>query len=314
MRYLVNYENSVVVIPKKALLDKLPDAGELELKFLLRFLADEELRSDYDTHADMLVAELKCDRSALDSALSYWRGAGIITPEKSTSKRKVARHATIPSYTGEELGRIIDENGLSMIIDECQRITGKVFNVTEVNRIAALNSYYGLEPEFILLLFTYCADKNKLSLKYIEKTAYDLSDQGIDTIEKLEEHIKKEEEKRSLESRLRRLFGWGERALTPTEKKHLTQWSDEFSYTEDVITEAYNITVEKTGKLSLPYLTKILSNWHGKGLHTLKDVQSAMEEYAKSKEDKPTEAKDSFDVDEFFELSLKRSREKMIKS
>ena len=313
MKYDINYATSVLVLPRDALLDKLCEAGETEIKFLIRFASDEELRGDYDKHADSLASELKCERSDVDSALAYWRGAGVIScSQNDEKKRKVARHSSLPSYTGEELSRIIDENGLSMIIDECQRITGRVFNATEINRIAALNSYLGLEPEFILLLFVYCANKGKTTLKYIEKTAYDLYDIGIDSTDKLEEHIKKEEQAKSLEVKLRKMFGYGDRALTPTEKKYFRSWSEELHYGEDIIREAFNITIEKTNKVALAYLNKILCNWYEHGYKTTEDVQNALMEYEKSKEKKMSDSQDSFDVDEFFELSLKRSRDRIV--
>ncbi len=312
MNYIVNFGTGVINIPRDGVLDKLATAGERELKFLIRFMADEDLRSNYEECADNVATELSLSRAAIDAALSYWQGAGVITSKEGTAKKKkVARFATLPSYSGEEISKIVNENGLSEIIDECQRLTGKIFNNTEINRIAALNSYLGLESDYILLLFSYCAARGKCALKYIEKAAYDLSDRGINTTDKLELFIKLEDEKRSLEGKLRTMFGFGDRELTPTEKKYFSTWAD-LGYNEDVIREAFNITVEKAGKLSLHYLNKILLNWKEKGLNTLEDVQRATEEYKQKKEDKKaSDSKESFDVNEFFELSLKRSREKM---
>lgn len=311
MKYDINYSNSVMVLPKDGVISKLSGAGETELKFLLAFASNPDLQEDYEANADKAANELNIDRAAFDSALAFWRGAGIITSSAQKAKeRKVARHATLPSYTGEELSRIIDENGLAAVIDECQRITGKVFNITEVNRIAALNSYLNMSADHILLLFAYCSERENVSLKYIEKTAYNLYDIGVDSFDKLEQYIKTEEQKRALEGKLRTLFGWGDRALTPAEKKHISTWSDEYNYSIDIITEAYNITVEKTGKLALAYLSKILANWYDHGYKTLSDVQNALSEYERSKENQAS-SKKSFDSNEFFELALKRSREKM---
>ena len=300
MNYEINYGNGVVSVPAAAL-DKLSGAGETELKVLLAVCSG----------AEDICTVTGCDETAVKSALSFWRGAGILSGEKQLKERKVVRHATVPSYTGEELSRIIDENGLAMIIDECQSLTGRVFNITEVNRIAALNSYLGLSGEYILLLFSYCAEHGKTSLKYIEKTAYDLYDRGIDSTEALEEHIRREEEKHSLEVKLRKLFGWGDRTLTPSEKKHIGTWSDEYNYTFDIIEEAYFITIEKANKFSIQYLSKILYNWNNSNLRTLEDVRTSLAEYEKAKQQKP-EDNSSFDVDEFFELALKRSRDKIL--
>lgn len=300
MKYNINYGNRVISLPG-ASIDKLSAAGETELKVLLAVCSG----------AEDISACTGCSNADIESALAFWRGAGILEGEKKT-ERKVKRHASDIHYSGEELGRILDENGLGDIINACGNIIGKpITNQTEVSRIAALNSYLGLDGEFILLLFTFCAEIGKTSLKYIEKTGYDLYDMGIDTVEKLEEHIRRREEFHQLENKLRTMFGMGDRALTPTEKKHFTQWYEEYGYGIDIITEAYDITVEKTGKLSIPYLSKILSNWHSKNLHTLEDIKTSLAEYEKAKTEKQ-EGNSSFDVDEFFELALKRSRDKIL--
>ncbi len=305
MKHEFNYGNGVIVLPD-SVVDKLDNTAELELKVLLL------LASERDISPEMIAVKLNSDIGTIEAALSYWRGAGVISSAKPLKEKKVSRHASDIHYTGEELSRILDENGLNKIIDACGAIMGKVFtNTTEISRIAALNSYLGLDGEFILLLFTYCNEKGKNSLKYVEKTAYELYDKGVDTVEKLEEHIRRAEEFHSLENKLRTLFGIGDRALTSTEKKHFTTWFEEYDYGIDVITEAYDITVAKTGKLSLPYLAKILLNWYNKGLKRIEDVRASLEEYEKAKEEKNTE-NSSFDIDEFFELALKRSNEKML--
>ncbi|MBQ3183550.1 MAG: DnaD domain protein [Clostridia bacterium] len=301
MKYEINYGNGVVCVPVSAL-DKLSQAGETELRVLLALCSG----------AEDIASATGLEEASIASSLAFWRGAGIISGEKKTAERKVSRHATVPTYTGEDLSRIIDENGLSAIIDECQSLTGRVFNITEVNRIAALNSYLGLSGEYILLLFSYCAEHGKTTLKYIEKTAYDLYDRGIDSTEALEEYIRREEAKHTLENKLRKLFGWGERTLTPSEKKHISTWSDEYNYTFDIIEEAYFITIEKAQKFSIQYLSKILYNWNNSNLRTLEDVKASLARYEKAKSEEQQNTGSSFDVDEFFELALKRSRDKIL--
>lgn len=305
MKYNINYGNGVVVLPH-SVIDRLDNTAELELRVLLL------LASDNNISPDIIAHKLGTDIQAVETALSYWRGAGIISQNGSVKEKKIARHTSDISYSGEELSNILDENGLREVIEAAGNIIGKVFsNQTEISRIAALNSYLGLDGEFILLLFAHCHEKGKDSLKYIEKTAYDLYDRGVDTVEKLEEHIRREEEFHSLENKLRTLFGMGDRAFTPTEKKHFTTWFEEYNYGIEVITEAYDITVEKTGKLSLPYLAKILLNWHNKGLVTIDDVRKSLSDYEKAREEKK-EGNSSFDIDEFFELALKRSKDNIL--
>lgn len=306
MKYEINYGNGVVVLPV-SVIDKLDSTAEFELRVLLL------LASDRDISPEMIALKLNTDVQAVDAAISYWRGAGVISSAVPVKEKKVARHASDIHYTGEELSKILDENGLNEIIDACGAIIGKVFtNTTEISRIAALNSYLGLDGEFILLLFSYCKEKGKTSLKYVEKTAYELYDKGIDSVEGLESYIRRCDELHSLENKLRTLFGMGDRSLTATEKKHFNTWFDEYNYGIEIITEAYDITVAKTGKLSLPYLSKILLNWHNKGFSTVEDVRASLAEYEKAKTEKKADSS-SYDIDEFFELALKRSNEKMLK-
>lgn len=312
MKYELFFDSAVVNLPA-SVMDKLPDIGECELKLLLCLSHDKEILEDFENNEDKLCAYLGVEKSELESALSYWRGTGII---KSADKKKGKKRTTprsMPTYTGVEIEEIVDNNNLSEILSECQRITGKLYNQTEASKIAALNSYLNLDAEFILLLFQYCSDNNHSSLRYIEKTAYSLFDMGIDTTEKLEAYIIAQDERNSLEGKLRSMFGWGERKLTPTETKHITSWVNDFHYGIEVIEEAYNITVEKTGKLSLPYLSKILSNWYEHGYKTIEDIHRALAAYEADKLSVNNKKSDSFDVDEFFELSLKRSREKIEK-
>jgi DNA replication protein DnaD len=39
------------------------------------------------------------------------------------------------------------------------------------------------------------------------------------------------------------------------------------------VAEAHDRTVLNTGKLSWPYLDKILQAWHSRGLHSLREIQ-----------------------------------------
>ena len=309
MKYELSFGNSVINLPS-SVAGKLPEAGENELKFLLYFSINPELCSDFEKNAKEISKQLSISENELEAALSFWRGAGVIVTSKKRPE-KISVPKSIDTYTGEEIKEIVETNGLESILYECQRITGKLYNQTEVSKIAALNSYLNLDAEYILLLFQYCNDKGNSSLRYIEKTAYALFDEGIDTFDKLELYIRSLDEKKSLEGKLRRMFGWGDRKLTPSENKHIATWINDYHYDLGVIEEAYNITVEKTGKLSLPYLSKILSNWYEHGYKTIEEIHSAMDAYEAGKLNVNNKNNDNFDVDEFFELALKRSKKKL---
>ncbi len=48
---------------------------------------------------------------------------------------------------------------------------------------------HGLSPEFILTVMGYCKSIDKLSMRYVEKTAASWQEKGIDTVPEAERYI-----------------------------------------------------------------------------------------------------------------------------
>ena len=86
----------------------------------------------------------------------------------------------MPSYTTSELTAILEKRkDAAQLIDECQRVIGKIFNPHEIGVVLGLQDYLGLEGEYILILFDHCSRMGKKSLQYIKKRAFTLYDEGI---------------------------------------------------------------------------------------------------------------------------------------
>ena len=71
-------------------------AGKVELMLLLALSSDSALMNDYESAADSTAAALGVSRTALDAALGFWIGAGLLTkdgeaiaaPEVTDPRRK----------------------------------------------------------------------------------------------------------------------------------------------------------------------------------------------------------------------------------
>lgn len=316
MNIQINFGNEVFSLPRAAA-DYLGQADTTDLRSLILLASDAALRCSCDVGE--LAKRIGCRRDKAEASLRFWTETGIITQDnscpqeckKSAGQEQKRPADQIPTYTGEELQRLLDENTGSRrrLLDECQNIAGKVFNVLETNKVIAMSDYLGLENEHILMLFAYCRSHGKTSVHYIERTAYNLYNEGIDTLAKLEVYIKEKEAYESAEGKLRALFGFGERALTPAERSYIKRWTAEFGFPFEIIERAYQVTVDNThpGKLSLAYMNKILENWHTAGYTSLDEIDAALEAYKKGKEKEGGTG--SFDTNEFFSLALKRSYE-----
>ena len=171
--------------------------------------------------------------------------------------------------------------------------------------------------------------RGKRAVGYVEKTAYNLYDEGIDSAAKLEEYIKKKEEKEREEAHLRSLFGLGSRALTAKERQAFTQWLHEWKLPEEVLVRAYEQTVENTGKYSLAYMSRVLESWYMAGLCSIEKLDeyerkrmtsvggASKTGAARSAHGASGAAQggaDSFDTDRFVELALARSYDALRRS
>ena len=177
-----------------------------------------------------------------------------------------------------------------------------------------------------MLMFCYYSEKFKaegkrLTVAYIEKTAYALYNDGIDTLEKFEKYVKDQEAYGSITGRMRRLFGVGDRSFTKTEKSYHTKWIKDWQMPYELIEYAYDITVDAKGKLIYPYMSKILSDFHDENITTLEAAEARTDGYrSKLKEEREksgqsfgSDVKSSFDSQEFFDRALKRSYHAMKK-
>ncbi len=312
MKYNVLYKDGAVCLPASAFLncDTL-----LEVRFLMLLSYDRAL---CDADDAVLAEQLGCTLSELEKTSSSLRSKGLLEGEK-----KLAPSAAGKNLTGKEIsGAIENDSTLKQLIEECEAICGKVFTTTDISKIVSLKNTLGLDSETVLLLFYYHFEKldavgKKLTVSYVEKSAYSLYNQGIRTLDALQSYIKENERRNSNKYKVARLFGIGERAFTKKEEKFFDKWFIEWEMPFELIEAAFEIAVDNTGKAGLEYMSKILSDWHDSGIRTVEQAEKANADFKaanKNKQkfvEKPSNNGASFDTEEFFEKARKRSEAMM---
>ena len=282
------------------------NAGKSELAVLLAVSGGGE--------ADVSAVASLCNltEAEVTEALAFWRGAGIINTDATSSEKKESVAAKAPSpksysMTGMEIERVCGENPtLRTTIEKCQTIFGKVFGTSESGVFVYLYDHLRLDCEYILLLASYCKRTGHDSVRYFEKTALSLFDRGIDTVGKLEKYFMDENRRGELEGIIRRLYGMGARALTSTEKEYLRVWSSEWDTSEELIEAAYEEMMKNLPAPKMSYENKILKNWHDAGVKTVAEAK----EKGLIGAAKPGKSDNgpSFDLGEFFELAVQRGK------
>ncbi len=312
------YGKSAVVLPGSVAF-KLDRATKRDLKILFA-IADGREKSESE-----IAALVGCTESELLASVAFWRGAGVIdiidgesTPElteteaepvpepakkkteKASKKAEADLSDELPRYTTLELNRLLAENqDSSMLVDECQRIAGKIFNPHEISVLVGLRDYLCLDNDYIMILLANCVEHGKKSLQYLKKRAFSLCDEGINDPVTLHEHLIRLDAASSLEGEIRKLFGMRDRELTTKEKKFISKWVIEYAYSIDVIKKAYEMTVDAIGQSSPAYTNAIIERWYAAGLKDIDAIE------ASESEKLPVEG--SFDTNDFFESALRRS-------
>ena len=312
-----NFWQEVLVLPA-SVLSHLDAATPEQLRVLLWLASDLSLATKHKQLAKLAG----CDVATAREAVSFWCNCGIMgeegestvpamasVPTDSPVKKKLQRADELPNYTSGELAELLEARAsVRVLIDEAQRILGKMFNPNDVNIMVGMLDYLGMNEECILLLLAHCKRIGKSNLRAIEKYAYSMVDKGINDAETMEEEICRVEAMLTFEGEVRTLFGMKSRALTSKENKMLSAWLS-FGYDISIVRMAYEITVNATGEASLPYTNAILEKWNANAWKTVAEIETGMNAEREKREGVSNNKKElgnSFDTDDFFEAALQR--------
>ncbi len=324
------FRNDVLCLPASVLAQSGADAVQLRT---LLWLASDLTLAQKPTQLAKLA---DCDAKSAKAAVRFWQSAGVLAsddeepaslptmaevqpkPQNTAVEKKPLRRADeLPTYTSVELAELMEKRaGVRTMVDEAQRILGKMFNPSEINILVGMLDYLGICEEGILMILAHCKRIGKTNLRAIEKFAYTCVDKGITEPGALEEEFKTLEALHSFEGQVRTLFGMKSRALTSKESKMLRAWVS-FGYDIEIVRRAYEMTVNATNEPSVAYANAILERWNADGLHSAEEIDRAMEEQRSKKtgkagaSQKETVLGNSFDTDDFFEAALKRSFREM---
>ena len=312
----LNFWQEVLVLPA-SVLSHLDAATPEQLRVLLWLASDLTLATKHKQLAKLAG----CDVATARNAVKFWCEHGVMGEETETAtpamataqaeaptKKKLQRADELPNYTSGELSDLLEARAsVRLLIDEAQRILGKMFNPSDVNIMVGMLDYLGMNEECILLLLAHCKKIGKSNLRTIEKFAYTLVDKGINDVESMEAEICAMEAMYTFEGEVRALFGMKTRAMTSKESKMLSAWLS-FGYDINIVRMAYEITVNATGEASLPYTNAILEKWNANGWKTAAEIEAGMNAEREKRENAANkkELGNSFDTDDFFEAALER--------
>ena len=289
MAYTIDFGpwGSIFAVPAAVADRHLKFCSEAQLNVLL--LALQQGQSPVDTAG--IAGRLGLTEAEVDDCLQYWQEAQLFTegsapqPEKAgpapaePPKKTVEEGVTTIRSRGHlspgEVNALLREDKrFAGLAAELEKARGSVLSPSEREILAYLCGSLELTPEYLLVAAAYCRDRGKKKMSYLEKMVAGWLEEGIDTYEKAEVHIRRLTRQEDDEGRIRRLFGLPERALTAREKACINRWCGEYMTPDALIKLAYDRAVEATGKVSFAYIDKVLAAWAAKGITTVEAAEA----------------------------------------
>lgn len=307
---------SVFAVPSCVVDDHLKIAGGDHIKVLLCMLRN----ADKNLSLSEISAASGVTPDTAEEALIFWeeRGVienngGVIIPKQgkaentdilSAADSKTVARAKLTSdiqFPPREIARTVNgDDAFRCLCSTFERLAGRPTKHSERNTLMVITDEIGLPSEVALMLVEYCFSMDKATPAYMKSVALDWVECGIDNIVKAEERITVLSVRSTLEGKLRSKFRMTS-AFSKKQKEIIAGWA-ESGISEELIDEAYEKTLNATGKLSFPYMDSILRSWISKGIT----------EPGQIADDKPVQitAESSFDIDALEQSSYERYRKK----
>ena len=328
---------SIFAVPTSVVDDNIRLASVLQLKVLLYMLR----HSEENLTGEDIASALSLDKADTEDAMIFWQERGLLVKSDETAKPLLHIEATTdvtitkapenpaqvqkkvsdiplsrPSH--EQIAARLQEcKEFSGLFAEAQATLGKTIGYDGQSVLIMMHDSYGLPFEVILMAVEYSVSQKKTGFSSIAKLGKLWSEQGIDTLESAMEYIEEHNAVNETWNKLRSLTDITNRTPTSKQRGYLVAWVKEYGYDENIIYYAYEESVDRTGKMSMPYMDKIIRTWHEKGVKTPMDIQREkarwQEEREKklpkknsSKDNTPTLLRDepSYDLDAFTKKAM----------
>ncbi len=131
---------------------------------------------------------------------------------------------------------------------------------------------YNVDPALIVKAFSYCKHKKNIkNVNYVGGVIRNWYDQGISTLDQLQEHLIRQGERYGLYDRVYKALGFHFRDPAESDMKIMDQWADTFQLSMEVILKACE-AASKTANPNIKYIDSILTSWHHKGVKEIEDI------------------------------------------
>lgn len=321
--------NSVFCVPAVVVDKYLKLAGEGDIKVLLFLLRN----SGRDFSEKEIAEELHITDEQVEESILFWRqrkvldvdklgeitplitAEGNVTAEKTKESAKAASSISesnvhkvnlerTPDFPPVEIAKTVRASDeANYLFKHCENLYGRPLKHNEQRTLMLILEDACLPVEVALILVDCCFSIKKATPAYMRTMAIEWAESEINTIEKAEQRMDETVNLSGAVERFRKMFEVNS-AFSKQQKDMINAWVNQYQFSDEMINEAYQRTLNATGKLAFPYMNKVLLSWHSKGIKTPDQISD-------DSKPKPVEKGEnsSFDIKKIEQLMLERQNQ-----
>ncbi|MBR6509392.1 MAG: DnaD domain protein [Clostridia bacterium] len=275
MDYYVNFASltSVFTVPATVVDNHLKLAKAEHIKVLLYIMRN----FNEEINVKNIAEKIAVSEYDVKEALLYWADASILLPKeappKTEEKKKAVAKCEKPSRS-DVAKRGLEDPKIQYMLTQTQSKFGRNLKGNEASSLVWLYDDLGLDVSVILLIVQYAVTHKRANISFIESTAVNWYNEGINSIAQAEEELNKITLTETAWGIVCKAFSIERRKPSKKEAEYSYKWLEEWKITEQQLSEAYEECVNIKTKLNMPYIDGILANWHKSGGKSADEVKS----------------------------------------
>ena len=233
---------------------------------------------------DRAAARLRWQDARLRPAWERLAALGLVEARTEPPPPPPRQDDPPPEYSREEITAAQErEPAFQGLGREMESRLGRVFSDNDLKCLYTMYDHLGLPPEVILLLTGWAVRRERRQknnpavcprMPALQKEAFRWKRLGLDTLDRAEEFLRREEGVDRREWAVLSAVGVAERRpAVAREREFIAAWVD-MGMSDELIRLAYERTVYQKGAMNWPYMNKILQSWRQAGYQTAAQVEA----------------------------------------
>ncbi len=226
-----------------------------------------------------LTKEMRWEQARMDAAERVLKEIGLIAPDAEQPDH--LREPERKVYQQEEIAFQLERNAdFRQLTAQVESRLGKRLSPSDLSGLLWLLNELDMPSDVVYTLVNHCAERHAArygegrvpSMPYIERTAAQWREKGIDTQAAAVDYLKRFAKREGDYADYMEVLRMNGRAPVSREEVFLSSWRA-MGFPADAVELAYERTVFRCHEFRWEFCDTILKSWHSSGLHTVAEIE-----------------------------------------